>query len=139
MLKKHEGEQILIIGIYLDQLKELKEELDVPLITGSTKNSAREELYHKFKTGEVKTLLVSKVANFAVDLPDASVAIEVSGTYGSRAEEAQRLGRILRPKKIDSNFYTLVTKYSQEEAYSFKRQKFLIEQGYTYTIENENE
>ena len=139
LLKKHEGEQILIIGIYLDQLKELKEELDVPLITGSTKNSAREELYHKFKTGEVKTLLVSKVANFAVDLPDASVAIEVSGTYGSRAEEAQRLGRILRPKKIDSNFYTLVTKYSQEEAYSFKRQKFLIEQGYTYTIENENE
>ena len=139
LLKKHEGEQILIIGIYLDQLKELKEELDVPLITGSTKNSAREELYHKFKTGEVKILLVSKVANFAVDLPDASVAIEVSGTYGSRAEEAQRLGRILRPKKIDSNFYTLVTKYSQEEAYSFNRQKFLIEQGYTYTIENENE
>ena len=137
LLKKHEGEQILIIGIYLDQLKEIQEEFDIPIIIGSTATKVREDLYSKFKNGEIKVLLVSKVANFAVDLPDASVAIEVSGTYGSRAEEAQRLGRILRPKDIDSNFYTLVTKYSKEESYSFKRQKFLIEQGYTYTIEND--
>ncbi|MGD1821039.1 MAG: DNA repair helicase XPB [Pleomorphochaeta sp.] len=135
LLKKHEGEFILIIGQYLSQLKVVAKELNTPIITGSTANKKRDELYSKFRKGELKVLVVSKVANFAIDLPDASVAIQLSGTFGSRAEEAQRLGRILRPKKISSHFYSLVTQNSNEEEFALNRQKFLAEQGYKYSIE----
>ncbi len=135
LLKKHEGEFILIIGQYLSQLKVVAKELNTPIITGSTANKKRDELYTKFRNGEIKVLVVSKVANFAIDLPDASVAIQLSGTFGSRAEEAQRLGRILRPKKISSHFYSLVTQNSNEEEFALNRQKFLAEQGYKYSIE----
>ena len=139
ILKDHEGEQILIIGQYLDQLDQISERTGAPLITGQTPQKAREVLYDKFRTGEVPVLVVSKVANFAVDLPDASVAIQVSGTFGSRQEEAQRLGRVLRPKKNSSNeanFYSLVTRDSTEQEFANKRQLFLTEQGYRYTIES---
>ncbi len=135
LLKKHEGEFILIIGQYLSQLKIVAKELNTPIITGATSNKKRDELYTKFRNGKLKVLVVSKVANFAIDLPDASVAIQLSGTFGSRAEEAQRLGRILRPKKISSHFYSLVTQNSNEEEFALNRQKFLAEQGYKYSIE----
>ena len=135
LLKRHEGEQMIIIGQYLDQLKEIQKEFGFPIITGSTSNKKRDELYDKFRTREITTLIVSKVANFAIDLPDASVAIQVSGTYGSRQEEAQRLGRILRPKEKDCHFYTLVTEFTKEEEFALKRQRFLAEQGYSYTLE----
>jgi len=135
LLKKHEGEFILIIGQYLSQLKIVAKELNTPIITGSTANKKRDELYSRFRNGSLKVLVVSKVANFAIDLPDASVAIQLSGTFGSRAEEAQRLGRILRPKKISSHFYSLVTQNSKEEEFALNRQKFLAEQGYKYSIE----
>ncbi|NCC66115.1 MAG: DNA helicase, partial [Spirochaetia bacterium] len=108
---------------------------NLPIITGSTPNTKREELYRAFKEGENHILVVSKVANFAIDLPDASVAIQVSGTFGSRSEEAQRLGRILRPKNRSSFFYSVVTRYSNEEEFAANRQKFLAEQGYSYEIE----
>ncbi|MFA6934031.1 MAG: DNA repair helicase XPB [Sphaerochaetaceae bacterium] len=135
LLERHKGQQILIIGQFLDQLKELSETLGYSLLTGSTSNKERERLYSAFRNGEEKVLVVSKVANFAVDLPDASVAIQVSGTFGSRQEEAQRLGRIMRPKEIPSSFYTIVTRYSPEEEFSANRQKFLAEQGYKYQLE----
>ncbi len=134
LLEKHDGEQILIIGQYISQLEKIAKEVNAPLITGKIKNKDREVLYDAFRTGEIKVLVVSKVANFAIDLPDASVAIQVSGTFGSRQEEAQRLGRILRPKECDSNFYTVVTRYSIEEEFAEKRQKFLAEQGYDYSL-----
>lgn len=134
LLEKHEGEYILIIGQYLSQLRIVAKELNMPIITGATSNKKRDELYSKFRNGEIKVLVVSKVANFAIDLPDASVAIQLSGTFGSRAEEAQRLGRILRPKKISSHFYSLVTQNSSEEEFALNRQKFLAEQGYKYSI-----
>lgn len=135
LIKKHEGKQMIIIGQYIEQLKEIEKMFGFPIITGTTANRKRDLLYDKFRTGEVKVLIVSKVANFAIDLPDASVAIQVSGTYGSRQEEAQRLGRILRPKEDDCHFYTLVTEFSKEEEFSLKRQRFLAEQGYSYTLE----
>lgn len=135
LLEAHEGESILIIGQYLDQLNTLKNAFSLPIITGSTSNKKRDEIYDAFRRGEIKALIVSKVANFAIDLPDASVAIEISGTYGSRQEEAQRLGRILRPKDRDSHFYTVLTEYTEEEDFAENRQKFLSEQGYEYTIE----
>jgi DNA excision repair protein ERCC-3 len=103
-----------------------------PVITGSTSNSRRDELYAKFREGSVKVLIVSKVANFAIDLPDASVAIQISGTFGSRQEEAQRLGRILRPKRKSSFFYSIITRNTVEEEFSANRQRFLVEQGYRY-------
>jgi DNA excision repair protein ERCC-3 len=109
--------------------------LDAPLITGKTPNARREEIYAAFKRGEYRVIVVSKVANFAIDLPDASMAIQVSGAFGSRQEEAQRLGRILRPKKRSSYFYTLVSRYTVEEDFAANRQKFLAEQGYTYSIQ----
>ena len=102
------------------------------IITGSTSNDRRDELYAKFRDGSEKVLIVSKVANFAIDLPDASVAIQISGTFGSRQEEAQRLGRILRPKDRSSFFYSVITKYTVEEEFSSNRQRFLVEQGYRY-------
>lgn len=136
LLEKHEGDQIIIIGQYLDQLDAIAERTGAPLITGRTPQGERDVLYTKFRTGEVPVLIVSKVANFAVDLPDASVAIQLSGTFGSRQEEAQRLGRILRPKKDQNtaSFYSIVTRDTTEQEYGNKRQLFLTEQGYRYQI-----
>ena len=139
ILKKHEGEQILIIGQYLEQLGYFRKKFGYPLITGSTPNRTRDELYDDFRNGRIKVLIVSKVANYAIDLPDATVAIQISGTFGSRQEEAQRLGRILRPHDRDSHFYTLVSEYTIEEEMNSNRQKFLSEQGYSYTIEHYGE
>ena len=134
LLAKHKGESILIIGQYLDQLKEVQKHFGFPLITGSTSNSRRDELYADFREGKEKVIIVSKVANFAIDLPDASVAIQISGTFGSRQEEAQRLGRILRPKDRTSFFYSVISKYTVEEEFSQNRQRFLVEQGYKYEL-----
>jgi DNA excision repair protein ERCC-3 len=135
IIKKHPDEPVLIIGQYISQLKRLSAALKAPMITGSTPNARRDVLYDSFRKGMVPVLVVSKVANFAIDLPDASVAIQVSGTFGSRQEEAQRLGRILRPKERVSTFYTLVTNETSEEIFAHKRQVFLAEQGYRYRIE----
>lgn len=135
----HPDDQILIIGQYIDQLKLFQKEFKYPLITGTTSNAKRDMLYDAFRSGKEKVLIVSKVANFAIDLPDASLAIQISGTFGSRQEEAQRLGRILRPKARDSHFYTLITRYSSEEEFAQNRQKFLSEQGYSYDVENVEE
>ena len=136
LLAAHAGEQVLVIGQYLDQLKLLSEELDAPLITGATAGKKREQLYAEFRNGVIRHLVVSKVANFAIDLPDASVAIQVSGTFGSRQEEAQRLGRILRPKPGENvaRFYTVVTQDTDEQVFAGKRQLFLTEQGYQYSV-----
>ncbi len=141
ILERHVGESILVIGMYLDQLDELAARLNAPLITGQTPVSEREKLYEQFRAGEVKILVVSKVANFSIDLPDASVAIEISGTFGSRQEEAQRLGRILRPKSDGSmaHFYTVVTRETVDQTFAANRQRFLTEQGYKYEILYENE
>ena len=136
LLRKHRGSHILVVGMYLDQLEEIAGNLYAPLITGKTPVREREKLYNQFRSGEVKTLVVSKVANFAIDLPDANVAIEISGTFGSRQEEAQRLGRILRPKEDGSlaHFYTLVTRDTVDQTFAANRQRFLTEQGYGYEI-----
>jgi len=141
LVKNHKDDHILIIGQYLDQLKSLAKRFDVPIITGQTANGKREELYNDFRSGKCKLMIVSKVANFAVDLPDANVAIQVSGTFGSRQEEAQRLGRILRPKTDGSgaHFYSLVSRDTCDQDYSVKRQLFLTEQGYRYEIVNGDE
>ncbi|KOR88523.1 DNA repair helicase XPB [Paenibacillus solani] len=132
----HKDAQTLIIGQYLDQLHLMAKELQAPLITGQMSQDRRNEWYRAFREGEVRVLVVSKVANFAVDLPDASVAIEVSGSYGSRQEEAQRLGRLLRPKQGANRafFYALVSEDSREESFANRRQLFLIEQGYEYRV-----
>jgi DNA excision repair protein ERCC-3 len=135
LIENHREDAIMVIGQYLDQLKTIAEELDAPIITGKTPNARREEIYRAFRSGELRIIVVSKVANFAIDLPDASVAIQVSGTFGSRQEEAQRLGRILRPKDRNSFFYTLVSRFTTEEQFAANRQKFLTEQGYKYHIE----
>lgn len=136
VLDQHPDEPALVIGAYLDQLDELGEELDAPVIKGSTKNKEREELFDKFRRGELRTLVVSKVANFSIDLPEASVAIQVSGTFGSRQEEAQRLGRILRPKGDgrQAHFYSVVARDTLDTDYAAHRQRFLAEQGYAYKI-----
>ncbi|MFZ5816027.1 MAG: DNA repair helicase XPB [Bacillota bacterium] len=136
IVRRHEGDMVLVIGQYLDQLKTLARELGAPLITGQVPTRERDELYARFKAGQIKLLVVSKVANFAVDLPDATVAIQVSGTFGSRQEEAQRLGRILRPKADGSPayFYSLVTRETRDQEFAAKRQLFLTEQGYRYQI-----
>jgi DNA excision repair protein ERCC-3 len=136
LLQQHAGQPTLIIGMYVDQIKEIASELNVPVITGSTSQRKRDELFEQFKDGRVSVLAVSKVANFAVDLPDASVAIQISGTFGSRQEEAQRLGRILRPKggENQAHFYTLVSQDTVEQDFALKRQLFLCEQGYAYEI-----
>ncbi len=136
LLAKHDGEQTLIIGQYLDQLEELSASLEAPLVTGKTPVKERERLFEAFRTGEVTTLVVSKVANFSVDLPEATVAIQVSGTFGSRQEEAQRLGRVLRPKSDGrtAHFYTIVTRETVDADFAAKRQRFLAEQGYAYNI-----
>ena len=130
----HPEDKILVIGQYLQQLDEIVKELDCPIITGKTPTSERDRIYNEFREGKIRVLVVSKVANFAIDLPDASLAIQVSGTFGSRQEEAQRLGRILRPKERKSRFYTLITRSTVEEEFGSNRQKFLAEQGYEYKI-----
>jgi DNA excision repair protein ERCC-3 len=135
LIDNHSDDSIMVIGQYLDQLKELSKALDAPIITGKTPNQERERIYGDFREGRCRVIVVSKVANFAIDLPDASVAIQVSGTFGSRQEEAQRLGRILRPKQKNSFFYSLISRYTTEESFGANRQKFLTEQGYKYRIE----
>jgi DNA excision repair protein ERCC-3 len=139
LIDHHHTSNILIIGQYISQLKEIAEQFQFPMITGNTSITEREELYRQFKDETIKILVVSKVANFSIDLPDANVAIQISGTFGSRQEEAQRLGRILRPKKGDNKafFYTIITSNSVEEKFAHNRQLFLTEQGYTYIILNE--
>ncbi|MGW9263177.1 DNA repair helicase XPB [Gordonia terrae] len=136
ILDKHRGQQTLIIGAYIDQLEELGRELDSPVIQGSTKNKEREVLFDRFRSGELQTLVVSKVANFSIDLPEASVAVQVSGTFGSRQEEAQRLGRLLRPKRDggQAHFYSVVSRDTLDADYAAHRQRFLAEQGYAYRI-----
>ncbi|MEA3364837.1 MAG: helicase-related protein, partial [Candidatus Hydrogenedentes bacterium] len=138
LVERHKGDNILVIGQYLDQLRALAKTLKAPLITGQTSNKRRESLYEAFRKGEQKLLVVSKVANFAIDLPDANVAVQVSGTFGSRQEEAQRLGRILRPKEDGSvaHFYSLVSRDTCDQDFSVKRQLFLTEQGYNYEIKD---
>ncbi len=138
ILERHPGDQTLVIGAYLDQLDELGEELNAPVIQGSTNTAEREALFDAFRRGEVSTLVVSKVANFSIDLPEANVAVQVSGTFGSRQEEAQRLGRLLRPKADGGGaiFYSVVSRDSLDAEYAAHRQRFLAEQGYGYVIKD---
>ncbi|MHA7283546.1 DNA repair helicase XPB [Arthrobacter sp. TMS2-4] len=132
----HQGEQLLVIGQYIDQLDDLAERLDAPVIKGETPVKERQRLFDAFRTGEIAVLVVSKVANFSIDLPEASVAIQVSGSFGSRQEEAQRLGRLLRPKADGraARFYTVVARDTLDQDFAAKRQRFLAEQGYAYRI-----
>ena len=136
LVAQHADDQVLIIGQYLDQLDTVAERLHAPLLTGKTPTREREKLYEAFRRGDVRLLVVSKVANFSIDLPDASVAIQISGTFGSRQEEAQRLGRILRPKRAGqlAHFYTLVTRETRDQDFAANRQMFLTEEGYRYEI-----
>jgi DNA excision repair protein ERCC-3 len=136
LVEKHRGDQVLVIGGYIDQLHALGEFLDAPIIQGATTNKERERLFDAFRNGEVPTLVISKVGNFSIDLPEAAVAIQVSGTFGSRQEEAQRLGRVLRPKANgrQAHFYTVVARDTIDTEYAAHRQRFLAEQGYAYTI-----
>ena len=133
ILARH-PQQTLIIGGYVDQLKELGAHLDAPVIDGSTSTAKRERLFQQFRDGTLPVLVVSKVANFSIDLPEAALAIQVSGTFGSRQEEAQRLGRLLRPKEEEALFYSLVTRDSLDADYAVHRQRFLAEQGYAYRL-----
>jgi DNA excision repair protein ERCC-3 len=136
LLARHPGEPALVIGTYLESLKEIAASLDLPLLDGSTPQLRRDELFGAFRRGEIPALAVSRIANFSIDLPDASVAIQISGQFGSRQEEAQRLGRLLRPKKGGRRawFYTLVTADTVEQDFALKRQLFLCEQGYEYRL-----
>jgi DNA excision repair protein ERCC-3 len=136
LVARHAGDQTLVIGQYIDQLDELAERLDAPVVKGGTTVRERQRLYEAFRAGEVPTLVVSKVANFSIDLPEASVAIQVSGTFGSRQEEAQRLGRILRPKSDGrtARFYSVVARDTVDQDFAQHRQRFLAEQGYAYRI-----
>jgi DNA excision repair protein ERCC-3 len=137
LLERHKNDQVLIIGQYISQVNLFARETGAPIITGITPANRRDELYDAFRAGEIKTLVLSKVGNFAVDLPDANVAIQISGSFGSRQEEAQRLGRILRPKKSGEQamFYSIVTRESKELDFAMNRQLFLTEQGYSYEIQ----
>ncbi len=141
LLERHPGEPALVIGAYLDQLEELGRALDAPVIDGKTSNKRREELLDAFRAGELTTLVVSKVANFSIDLPEAAVAVQVSGTFGSRQEEAQRLGRLLRPKADGGGaiFYSVVARDTLDTEYAAHRQRFLAEQGYAYRIVDADE
>jgi DNA excision repair protein ERCC-3 len=138
LLDRHRHDRVLVIGQYLDQLDAVAEQLEAPLITGKTPTKEREVLYDAFRRGEIRLLVVSKVANFAIDLPEANVAIEISGAFGSRQEEAQRLGRILRPKADggQASFYAIVSQQTVDQDFSDHRQLFLTEQGYRYEIED---
>jgi DNA excision repair protein ERCC-3 len=141
VLEPHPGAPTLVIGQYLDQLKHLAEDLDAPLITGKTAQRERDRLYEAFRCGQLRVLVLSKVGNFALDLPDAEVLVQVSGAFGSCQEEAQRLGRVLRPKHHgqQAHFYTLVSRETDEELFAHHRQLFLTEQGYSYRIADEEE
>lgn len=136
LLARHYGDNVLIIGMYLGQLEEIQQRYGFPLITGKTSVKQRQTLLHAFRDGRVQNLIISKVGNFAIDLPEANVMIQISGTFGSRQEEAQRLGRILRPKQENTlaYFYSLVTKDTKDQEFSANRQRFLTEQGYRYHI-----
>jgi DNA excision repair protein ERCC-3 len=136
LLERHRHDNVLVIGQYLEQLDHIVKRFDAPVITGKTPQKEREKIYGEFRRGEIKILIVSKVANFSIDLPDANVAIQVSGTFGSRQEEAQRLGRVLRPKSDGSiaHFYSLVTRETRDQEFATHRQLFLTEQGYRYEI-----
>ena len=136
LVEKHVDDQVLVIGQYIDQLDDLSEVLGAPLIKGETPIKERENLFNKFRTGEIKCLVVSKVANFSIDLPDATIAIQVSGAFGSRQEEAQRLGRILRPKSDgrSAKFYSVISRDTIDQDFAQNRQRFLAEQGYSYKI-----
>jgi len=136
IVEQHPDDQVLVIGAYLDQLDEIGEHLQAPVIQGSTTNKERERLFDSFRSGETRVLVVSKVANFSIDLPEAAVAVQISGTFGSRQEEAQRLGRVLRPKHDgrQAHFYTVVSRDTLDAEYAAHRQRFLAEQGYAYTI-----
>jgi DNA excision repair protein ERCC-3 len=143
LLDRFDGpdDRVLVIGQYLKQLRRIAERFEIPLITGQTPNAEREELYGNFRRGSIRRLILSKVGNFAIDLPDANVMVQVSGTFGSRQEEAQRLGRILRPKEgeLPARFYTLVSRDTREMDFAHHRQLFLTEQGYTYEILDETD
>lgn len=136
LLELHKNDNILVIGQYLEQLQSIVDRFQAPVITGKTPQREREKIYGAFRRGEIKVLIVSKVANFSIDLPDANVAVQVSGTFGSRQEEAQRLGRVLRPKSDGSiaHFYSLVTRETRDQEFATHRQLFLTEQGYRYEI-----
>ena len=136
LLATHKGQQTLIIGAYVEQLEEIASRIDAPLVDGKTTTKKREAAFHGFRDGEISTLVVSKVANFSIDLPEAAVAIQVSGTFGSRQEEAQRLGRLLRPKSdgAEAVFYTVVARDTLDSEYAMHRQRFLAEQGYAYRL-----
>jgi DNA excision repair protein ERCC-3 len=136
LIARHPGDQVLVIGTYLNQLEQAAQRLNAPLLTGKTPVRQRQQLYQQMRTGELRCLVVSKVANFAIDLPDVSVAVEISGTFGSRQEEAQRLGRILRPKSDGrpAHFYAIVMRDTKDHTFGAKRQMFLTEQGYKYEI-----
>jgi DNA excision repair protein ERCC-3 len=136
LIDRHAGERVLVMGTYLESLKQAAAELDAPLVSGATPHRERERIYTAFRSGETRTLVLSRVGNFAIDLPEASVLIQISGTMGSRQEEAQRLGRILRPKPGGASFYTIVTRHSCEEDLAMHRQLFLTEQGYRFFIED---
>ena len=137
LVDRHKEDNVLIIGTYVEQLERIAKRYRAPLITGKTRHEEREKLFAGFRSGKIKLLIVSKVANFSIDLPDANVAIQISGTFGSRQEEAQRLGRILRPKEKEAQFYTVVTSDTKEQDFAMKRQLFLTEQGYRYHIEEQ--
>jgi len=143
LLDRFDGpdDRVIVIGQYLKQLRRIAERFEIPLITGATPNPEREDLYGRFRTGELRRLVLSKVGNFAIDLPDANVMIQISGTFGSRQEEAQRLGRILRPKEDEqpARFYTLVSRDTREMDFAHHRQLFLTEQGYSYEIVDESD
>jgi DNA excision repair protein ERCC-3 len=136
LAEHHKNDQVLIIGQYIDQIDEIAADLAAPVIKGETPIKERERLFELFRTGEIKLLVVSKVANFSIDLPEASIAIQISGTFGSRQEEAQRLGRILRPKADGrgARFYSLVARDTVDQEFAQNRQRFLAEQGYAYRI-----
>jgi DNA excision repair protein ERCC-3 len=137
LIANHREDRILVIGQYIAQLESIAARLEAPLVTGKTPNAEREQVYSAFRKGEVRVMVVSKVANFALDLPDASMAIQISGSFGSRQEEAQRLGRILRPKENkNSYFYTIVSRSTVEEDFAANRQKVLAEQGYRYSLQH---
>ena len=136
LVDRHPDDQVLVIGAYIDQLHQLGEYLDAPIVQGSTTNKERERLFDAFRSGELRTLVLSKVGNFSIDLPEAAVAIQVSGTFGSRQEEAQRLGRIMRPKADGrtAHFYAVVARDTVDQDFAAHRQRFLAEQGYAYRI-----
>ena len=136
LLNEHANDHVLIIGQYVKQLRTIAKEIGAPIIDGSTPMPAREKLFEDFRSGRQRVLVVSRVANFAIDLPEANVGIQISGTFGSRQEEAQRLGRLLRPKEQASTFYTVVTRDTVEQDFALQRQRFLAEQGYRYLIED---